>query len=66
MRGTMSMEVLKQRREEMLSEAGLNRLKKALRAERKRPAASRWVSTVVWDLARGAGLLREFFEAKKR
>ena len=35
----MSVEVLKQRREEMLREAELNRLKKLLRADRKRPIA---------------------------
>ena len=47
MHGVMGMKVLKQRREEVLREPELNRLKKALRAERKRPAASRWASTVV-------------------
>ena len=63
--GTMGMKVLKQRREEMLREAELNLLKKALRAERKRPAASRWASTVAWDLARVAGVLRKFFQLPK-
>jgi len=47
--GTMGMKVLKQRREEVLREAELNLLKKALRAERKRPATSRW------GLDRGVG-----------
>ena len=47
MHGTKGMKVLKQWREEMLREPELNRLKKALRAERNRPAASRWASTVV-------------------
>jgi hypothetical protein len=42
----MSREVLKQRRREMLREAELNRLKKALRAEGKMPAASWWASAV--------------------
>jgi hypothetical protein len=37
---TMNLEVFEQRREEMLREVELNRLMKALRAERKRPAAS--------------------------
>ena len=36
--GTMSMEVLAQRREEMLREAELNQLKKALQVNRKRSA----------------------------
>jgi hypothetical protein len=44
--GAMSLEVLEQRRKEMLREAELNRLKKALRANRKRPATSRWASAV--------------------
>ena len=61
MYGTMSMEVLEQRREEMLFEAESNRLKKELRAEHEMPAASRWASTVGWELARAAGLLRKFF-----
>ncbi len=47
MHGTMGMKVLKQRREEMLREPELNRLKKALRVERNRPAAPRWAPTVV-------------------
>ena len=65
MHGTMGMKVLKQRREEVLREAELNLLKKASRAERKRPAASRWASTVAWDLARVAGVLRKFFQLPK-
>jgi hypothetical protein len=43
----MSMEVLKQRREEMLPEAELKS------------------STVVWDLARGAGVLRRVLRKPK-
>jgi hypothetical protein len=59
---TMSLKVLaEQRREEMLREVELNRLKKALRAERKRPAASRWASTAAWELMRIGGLIRKFF-----
>ena len=65
MYGTMRREVLEQRRMDMLREAELNRLKKALRADRKRPTASRWASTVAWELARAAGLLRKFFRAPK-
>lgn len=63
MYGTMSMEVLEQRRADMLREAELDRLKKALRANRKRPVGSRWASTVAWELARAVGLLRKFFKA---
>jgi putative ABC transport system permease protein len=51
-RGTISPEVLEQRRKEMLREVELNRLKKVLRAERKRPATSRWASAVAWELTR--------------
>ncbi len=65
MYGTMSMEVLERRREEMLREAGSNRLKKALRAGRKMPAGSRWASAVGWELARAAGLLGKFFRTLK-
>ena len=65
MYGAMNLEVLKQRRKEMLREAELNRLKKSLRAERKRPATSRWVTAVAWELARAVGLLRKFFRTPK-
>jgi sugar-specific transcriptional regulator TrmB len=63
--GAMSPEVLEQRRKEMLREAELNRLKKALRAERKRSATSRWATAVAWELARAVGLLRKFFRMPK-
>jgi hypothetical protein len=65
MYGTMSMEVLKQQREELLREAELNHLKKALKANRKRPATSQWASIVTWELARAAGILRKFFRTPK-
>jgi hypothetical protein len=65
MDGKTSMEVLEQRREEMLREAELNRLKKVLRADRKRSIASGWVSTVGWELARALGLLRKSFQTPK-
>ena len=62
---TMSTEVLKPRREELLPEAELNRLKKALQASRKRPAAPRRASIVTWELARAVGILRKFFRTPK-
>jgi hypothetical protein len=65
MYGAMSLEVLEQWREEMLREAELNRLRKALRAERKRSATSRWATAVAWELARAVGLLRKFFRTLK-
>jgi hypothetical protein len=58
---TMNMEVLEQRREEMLREAELHRLTMALRANRKRTAASHLTTTAKWELARVIGLLRKFF-----
>jgi len=60
----MSMEVLKQRREEMLREAELNRLKKVLRADRKGPIASREASTVAWEVTKAVGLVRKSFRTK--
>jgi hypothetical protein len=60
----MSVEVLKQRRKEMLREAELNRLKKVLRADRKGPIAS-GASTVAWEATRAVGLLRKFFRMPK-
>ena len=65
MDGMLSMEVLEQRREEMLREAELNRLKKVLRADRKGPIASGWVSTVAWEVMRALGLLRKSFRTPK-
>jgi hypothetical protein len=63
---TMNLEVFEQRREEMLREVGLSRLMKALRAERKRPAASLLASTVAWELMRVGGLIRKFFRTLRR
>ena len=65
MNGMMSMEVLEQRREEMLREAELNRLKKVLRADRKGPIASGWASRVAWEVTRAVGLLRKSFRTPK-
>ena len=62
----MNMEVLKQRRKEMLREAELNRLKKALRAEHRRSATFRWATALKWELARAVGLLRKFFRTPKK
>jgi hypothetical protein len=63
--GVMSLEVLVQQRKEMLREAELNQLKKALRAEHKRSATSRWATAVTWELARAVGLLRKFLRTPK-
>jgi hypothetical protein len=63
---TMNLEIFEQRREEMLREVGLSRLMKALRAERKRPAASLLASTVAWELMRVGGLISKFFKTLRR
>jgi hypothetical protein len=54
----------KLRHEEILREAELDRLKNILRANRRR-YASRWASTVAWEVARAAGLLRKRFMTRK-
>ena len=60
------MEVLEQRRKEMLREAELNRLKKVLRADRKEPIASGWASTVAWEVTRAVSLLCKSFWTPKK
>ena len=55
MREMMSLELAKQRREELLREAELSRRAKALRAARKRGAGRR--SALVWEMKRQAGRL---------
>ncbi len=63
MREMMSLELVNQRREEMLREVQQNRLAKALRDSRKRRDAGR-TSSAAWELKRIAGrllkLLRTF------
>jgi hypothetical protein len=63
---TMNLEVIKLRREEMVREAESYRLKKALRADLKRPVVSRWASSVAWELLRIVGLLRKLFKGPSR
>jgi hypothetical protein len=57
--GMMDLQESKRRHEEMLREAELNRLKKALRAKRKGSATHRLASIVAWELIRAVGLLRK-------
>jgi hypothetical protein len=63
--GSMSTEVLKQRREEMLREAQLDRLVRVSRAGREGPTVPRWASTVASEMARAAGPLRKYARAPK-
>ena len=65
MYGMIDPEEPRRRHEELLRQAGLNRLRKALRANRNEPATSRWASTVAWELMWAAGLLRKFFRMLK-
>lgn len=60
MHGMIDPEEPRLRREELMREAELYRLKKALRANRRRPAVSQWTSTVAWELMRSVGRLRKF------
>jgi hypothetical protein len=53
-------EVFEQRREEMLREEELDRLREALlRADRGRPSAPRWASAAAWEARRALSLLRK-------
>ena len=65
MHGMIDPEEPRRRHEELLREAELYGLKKAVRANRKGSAISRWASTVRWELMRAAGLLRKFFRTPK-
>ena len=66
MYGTTSMGILEQRREELLREAEVNCLKKALPANHWRPVGSRRVSTTVaWQLARATSLLHKVLRTPK-
>ena len=55
----------RRRHEELLREAERYRLKKAVRANRKGSAISRWAPIVTWELMRAAGHLRKFFRLPK-
>jgi hypothetical protein len=63
--GMIDPEEPRRRHEELLRQAELNRLRKALRVNRNGPAISLWASTVAWELMRAAGLLRKFFRMLK-
>jgi hypothetical protein len=58
MQEMMDFQLVKQRREEMLREAELNRRAKALRATRERHASQR--PALVWEIKRHAGRLLKF------
>ena len=65
MHGMIDPEEPRRRREELMREAELYRLKKALRANRRRSAVSQRTSTLAWELMRFVGLLRKFFRTTK-
>jgi hypothetical protein len=64
MREMMDIQLVKQRRDELLCEAELNRQAKALRATRKRRASRR--SALVWELKRHAGRLLKFLGISRK
>ncbi len=59
----MSLELAKQRREEVMREVELDRLAKRLRATRKRRAGRR--SALVWEMKRQAGRLLKLLRAMR-
>ena len=65
MHGMIDPEEPRRRHEELMREAELYRLRKALRANRRRPAVSQRTSTVAWELMRFVGRLRKFFRTPK-
>ena len=65
MHGMIDPEEPRRRHEELLREAELYRLRKAFRANRRRPAVSQRTSTLAWELMRFVGLLRKFFRMTK-
>jgi hypothetical protein len=58
--GMIDPEEPRRRREELMREAELYRLRKALRANRRRPVVSQRTSTLAWELMRLVGRLRKF------
>jgi hypothetical protein len=60
----MDLRLSKLRHEEMLREAELDRLRNILRANCRR-YAFQWASTVAWEVARAADLLRKRFMTRK-
>ena len=65
MHGMIDPEEPRRRHEELMREAELYRLKKVLRANRRRPTVSQMTSTLAWELMRFVGLLRKFFRMTK-
>ena len=65
MHGMIDPEESRRRHEELMREAELYRLRKALRANRRRPTVSQRTSTLAWELMRFVGRLRKFFRTTK-
>jgi hypothetical protein len=65
MHGIIDPEEPRRRHKELMREAELYRLRKALRANRRRPAVSQRTSTLAWELMRFVGRLRKFFRTTK-
>jgi hypothetical protein len=65
MHGMIDPEEPRRRHKELMREAELYRLRKALRANGRRPAVSQRTSTLAWELMRFVGRLRKFFRTTK-
>jgi hypothetical protein len=63
--GMIDPEEPRRRHEELMREAELYRLRKALRANRRRAAVSQRTSTLAWELMWVVGLLRKIFRMTK-
>jgi hypothetical protein len=59
--GMLDPEEPRRRHEELMREAELYRLKKVLRANRRRPTVSQMTSTLAWELMWVVGHIRKFF-----
>ena len=64
MHDSIGLELAKQRHEELLREAEMNRRARALRATRKRREG--WRSTLVWEIKRYSGRLLKSLRALRK
>ena len=65
MYGPVNLEFLKQRRDEMLREAGMAHSERALRKKRQRIATESLASAAAWEVERVVGIVRKSFLARK-
>lgn len=60
MQGLNELQVWRQRREELLREAEMNRLARTARPDRKKPG---WITVLGWELQRYGGRISKLFRA---